>query len=72
MYCLKLNLCRSQPSKGPWTVTLQDPVYKSFLEYCPERALRWNAWLAYNSRASGFMDKNVNNSVHIEDIRMKR
>ncbi|ODM94287.1 putative cytosolic oligopeptidase A [Orchesella cincta] len=63
---------KSQPNKAPWLITLKEPVYTIFQEYCPERALRWNAWLAYNSRATGLMDKATSNSVHIEDIRMKR
>ncbi|CAL8109986.1 unnamed protein product [Orchesella dallaii] len=63
---------KSQPNKAPWVITLKEPAYTSFLEYCPERALRWNVWLAYNNRASGLMDKNTGNSIHIEDIRQKR
>jgi len=65
-------LVRSQPTKGPWLITLTNPVYKNFLEYCPERALRWNTWVAYNSRASGHSDKDYSNSVNIENIRMQR
>jgi Zn-dependent oligopeptidase len=63
---------RTQPNKGPWIVTLKRPIYKSFLEYCPEAAVRWNAWNAYNTRASGYTEKIIDNSVHMEDIRMRR
>lgn len=34
----------SQPTKGPWTVNLHPYIYRKFLEYCPERKLRWNAF----------------------------
>lgn len=60
---------KAQPGKGPWIVTLSDSVYKSFLEYCPERALRWNTWAGYNNRAAGELNKELNNSVNIEEIR---
>ena len=30
----------TQPSKGPWTVTLHPYIYKKFLAYCPDRQLR--------------------------------
>ena len=36
----------SQPSKGPWTVTLHPYIFKQFLAYCPERSLRYNAHYA--------------------------
>ena len=30
----------TQPSKGPWTVSLHPYIYKQFLAYCPDRQLR--------------------------------
>lgn len=31
----------SQPSKGPWTVTLHPYIYRQFLAYCPDRSIRY-------------------------------
>lgn len=57
------------PSRGPWRVTLQQNVYLPFLEYCSDRTLRWNAWNAYNNRASvHFTDRNLGNHKLIEQL----
>ena len=57
------------PSRGPWRVTLQQNVYLPFLEYCSDRTLRWNAWNAYNNRASvNFTDRNLGNHKLIEQL----
>ena len=32
----------TQPSKGPWTVSLHPYIYKQFLAYCPDRQLRYS------------------------------
>lgn len=63
---------RSNSAKGPWVLTLQPNVYKPFLEYCDKRILRWNAWTAYNIRASSISGNELNNSIEIEEIRHKR
>lgn len=60
------------PSKGPWQVKLQQPAYDKFLEHCNVRELRWNLWQAYTRRASRHREKNLSNSVHIEEIRSLR
>ena len=36
----------AQPGKGPWSITLHPYLYRKFLEYCPLRALRKNAYRA--------------------------
>ena len=59
-------------TKGPWKITLQPNVYPGFIENCPDRILRWNVWQAYNTRSSGYADKNLSNSIHIEEIRFLR
>ncbi|CAB4070162.1 UGP2 [Lepeophtheirus salmonis] len=46
----------SQPAKGPWTITLHPYVYRKFMEYCPDRRLRWNAYLANVNRGSKDFD----------------
>lgn len=64
---------REEPSRGPWTVTLHPQVKTQFLEYCPERQLRWNVWQAATRLASQHGDKSeLNNSVCLETIRRLR
>lgn len=61
------------PSHGPWRLTLQQNIYQPFLEYCNNRTLRWNAWYAFNNRASvSFVDQNLGNHKLIEDLRRYR
>uniref|UniRef100_A0A336M3W8 CSON011765 protein n=1 Tax=Culicoides sonorensis TaxID=179676 RepID=A0A336M3W8_CULSO len=59
----------NQPIKGPWKVSLQPYIVKSFLEYCPNHDMRWNLWQANNRKASGYNDKTLNNSSTLEEIR---
>ncbi|XP_060073665.1 uncharacterized protein LOC132553439 [Ylistrum balloti] len=40
------------PGSGPWKFTLNDSVYKLFLEYCPDAEERHNIWYAYNNVSS--------------------
>lgn len=58
--------------KGPWKITLQPHVYKSVLEYCPVRDIRWNIWQAIVSRGSAYRLKELETSVHLEEIRSLR
>ncbi|XP_029849142.2 probable cytosolic oligopeptidase A [Ixodes scapularis] len=67
----RLAVDKTNPSRGPWVVTLQEDVYEGFLQYCGDRLHRWNVWNAYNTRAS-FANKELNNSLHIEEIRCQR
>lgn len=52
----------NQPLKGPWTVTLKPNICVPFLEYCPDRDMRWNIWQALVSRGSGYGDKELETS----------
>ncbi|KAG0442678.1 hypothetical protein HPB47_015642 [Ixodes persulcatus] len=67
----RLAVDKTNPSRGPWVVTLQEDVYEGFLQYCGDRLHRWNVWNAYNTRAS-FANKELNNSLHIEEMRCQR
>lgn len=60
------------PSKGPWHIKLEQPAYDKFLEHCNVRELRWNVWQASTRRASIHKDKQLSNSVHVEEIRYLR
>lgn len=57
---------------GPWKITLQPHIYKSVLEYCPVRDIRWNIWQAIVSRGSAYRLKELETSVHVEGIRTLR
>ena len=63
------QLIASIGSHSNATVTLHNSVFNPFMEYCPDRLLRWNLWIAYNSRASPANDSRFSNSIHIEKIR---
>lgn len=67
-----MALDSSEPNAGPWKVTLNPYVYSKFLEYCPDRDLRWNVWQAYTRRASKFSDSSLQNSTHLEELRYLR
>lgn len=60
------------PKKGPWKVTLQPHIYEPFMQYCPDRELRWNAWQAQMERCSGYGNKDLETSTHLEKIRNLR
>ncbi|XP_055903740.1 oligopeptidase A [Eupeodes corollae] len=62
----------NQPANGPWRVSLQPQMVKSFLKYCPDRTERWNIWQANNRKASGQSEKSLENSSHLEKIRALR
>ncbi|XP_071451986.1 uncharacterized protein [Hetaerina americana] len=53
-YCLleEMAVDRSQPSRGPWKVTLIGGVAPRFMEHCPNSSLRLNVWQATVRRAS--------------------
>lgn len=42
------------------------------MEYCPDRTLRWNAWNALVTRGSGYGEKQLRTSLHMEEIRFLR
>ncbi|GBP08758.1 Probable cytosolic oligopeptidase A [Eumeta japonica] len=57
---------------GPWKTTLQPHIYEPFMQYCSSRQLRWNAWQAYIGRCSGYNEKELETSTHLEQIRKLR
>lgn len=67
------GVCRQEPHRGPWKVTLNDSVYEPFMTHCPDRKLRSNVWMAYNNRCSySQQTENLSNSKTIQDIRRSR
>lgn len=71
-HCKVLMAGESNALRGPWKVTLQPQISTPFLEYCPDSNLRWNVWQAQVQRASGYTDKALENSTHLEEIRFLR
>ncbi|XP_077490536.1 uncharacterized protein LOC144101306 [Amblyomma americanum] len=65
----QLAVDKSQPSRGPWVVTLEEKTYRAFLQHCGDRLQRWNLWQAYHARATA---SKANNSLPIEEIRSQR
>ncbi|CAK1544875.1 unnamed protein product [Leptosia nina] len=59
-------------TKGPWKITLQPHIYEPFMQYCPEQTLRWNTWQAHVQRCSGYSNKDLETSTHVEQIRKFR
>jgi len=65
--------CRSNPSRGPWKVTLDRDIYQPFIETCGHRMTRWNVWQAFNNRASISQDNmNLSNHKLIDSICLHR
>jgi len=67
-----MSVDSTQPAKGPWSVTLHPYIYRKFLEYCPDRRLRWNAFNASTVRGSRNSDVYLNVAGHVKDIRQHR
>lgn len=57
---------------GPWKVTLQPHIYEPFMQYCPDRDMRWNIWQAHVQRCSGYMNKEIETATNLENIRKLR
>ncbi|CAH2039281.1 unnamed protein product, partial [Iphiclides podalirius] len=68
----KIMSVNNDASKGPWRVTLQPYIYEPFMQYCPDRTLRWNAWQGYNQRCSTYVNKDFETSTVVEKIRSLR
>ncbi|KAG7197017.1 hypothetical protein KM043_017552 [Ampulex compressa] len=62
----------SQPYVGPWTITLHPYVMETFMEYCPERAMRWKVWEANVIKASVYHDRFIQTSSALEELRHYR
>ncbi|KAJ0178094.1 hypothetical protein K1T71_005917 [Dendrolimus kikuchii] len=58
--------------KGPWKISLQPHIYEPFMQYCPDRQLRWNAWQAYVQRCSNYVNKELETGTNLDTIRSLR
>lgn len=60
---------RSNPNKGPWTLTPNEEVFRSFMKYSSNRQLRKTYYDTYYSRASYVNEQlDTNNSEVIKNI----
>jgi oligopeptidase A len=62
----------TQPSRGPWTLTLHPYVYKQHMAYCPDRQLRYGAHYAHVTRGSKQVDVESHVTAITFDIRQLR
>lgn len=66
---VKAMAAPNDPNRGPWKVTLQTHIYEPFMQYCPDRELRWNAWQAYTQRCSNYVNKELETGSNMANIR---
>lgn len=69
---VKAMATTNDSTRGPWKVTLQPHIYEPFMQYCPDRELRWNAWQAHMQRCSNFVNKEIETGSNVENIRSYR
>jgi len=67
-----MSMDSSQPARGPWSVSLHPYIFRMFLQFCPDRRLRWNAFNASRSVGSQALDVYLNVSGHVKDLRKHR
>ncbi|MCS6837554.1 MAG: M3 family metallopeptidase, partial [Bdellovibrionaceae bacterium] len=58
-----------QGKKDCWVFTLHFPSYSAFMKYSPNRLLRKEMWLAYNSR--GYKEPHNNEKIVLEIIQLR-
>lgn len=63
---------KTDPVRGPWTVRLHPEIYHPFMEHCPNRSARWNAWQAFYKKAGPSHGVWNTNKKRIEDLRYHR
>ncbi|KAL3876262.1 hypothetical protein ACJMK2_034130 [Sinanodonta woodiana] len=73
-YLMEMATDKSKPYRGPWNLTFRDKgLYKSFLQTCSNRHMRWNAWQAFNNISSHlYATQYLNNQKSLDDIRSFR
>jgi len=62
----------SQPTRGPWAVTLHPYIHKQVMAYCPDRSVRWTAHLGDVMRGSKELDIYLSTAATVRDIRKHR
>lgn len=64
---------RDGSCEGPWTVKLNYNIGQRFLEFCPDRNIRFLIWHAEDKAASIVEEtRELANSVCLEEIRLYR
>lgn len=67
-----MALDSTQPTKGPWTVTLHPYIYKQVMAYSPDRTLRWRLHDAKVTRGTKGDDIYTACQSLVRDIRVHR
>ena len=62
----------SQPTKGPWVVTLHPYIQRQVMSYCPDRNVRWNTHLGDVQRGGKTQDIYLAVQNHVKLIRQYR
>lgn len=62
----------NDPNNGPWKITLQPHIYEPFMQYCPDRSLRWNTWQAHAQRCSNYVNTELETATNLDNIRRFR
>jgi len=63
--------CARDNGQEGWTYTLSAPSYGPFLKYSSRRELREKMWMAYNTKAVGGENDNIDVCRQIADLRIK-
>ena len=67
-----MALDSTQPTKGPWTVTLHPYIHKQVMAYCPERSLRWKVHQADVTRGTRTIDLYTQCYSQVRELRQYR
>ena len=67
-----MSLDSTQPTKGPWTVTLHPYIYKQVMAYSPDRTLRWRLHEAKVTRGTKGDDIYTACQSYVREIQMYR
>jgi len=62
----------TQPTRGPWTVSLHPYIHKQVMAYCPDRSVRWTTYLGDVMRGSKELDIYLSTAHYVRDIRKHR
>ena len=62
----------SQPTTGPWTVTMHPYIFKQFMAYCPDRSLRYSAYLADVTRGDSVTDQTTSVKKYVKELKQYR
>ncbi|KAF7996793.1 hypothetical protein HCN44_002439 [Aphidius gifuensis] len=71
-YLKIISIDKKNYKNGPWKITLEPKIVDKFMEYCPDRDLRYNVWNGNVGRCAMHSENALRNSTTLEDIRDNR